>query len=244
MGPSRRYAIALVTVVLACLAGTASAQAPTGQITGRITDAQGNGLAAITVAAAPVSSPDSITETATDAAGNYVLTLAPGSYDVAFNTQDPVNDGYDSVTFGGPGPGPGSICTVCGGQAVTVVAGATTANIGAALRSPPFPQTGFVRPLSGKAIKVIAGRMAFSIGCHVEPTGCIGSARLRLSPSGPTIATTRVVVLPGRIGRLVFTIPSSIRSRLVRARHHSLAALVEVTTPPGHTITHFALVQR
>ena len=191
-----------------------------------------------------MSSPDAITVATTDASGNYVLALAPGSYDVAFNTQDPVNDSYDSVTFGGPGPGPGAICTVCGGQPVTVVAGGTTANVGAALRSAPFPQTGFVRPLSGKAIKVIAGRMTFSIGCHVEPTGCIGTARLRLSPSGPTIASTRVVVDPGRIGRLVFTIPASIRSRLRRAHRHSLAALVEVTTPPAHTITHFALVQR
>jgi hypothetical protein len=236
--------LTLVALVLAGLAGTASAQAPTGQISGRVTDDQGTGLPGITVAAAPSSSPDAITVATTDADGNYVLPLDPGSYDVAFNTQDPVNDSYDSVTFGGPGPGPGAICTVCGGQAVMVVAGVTTANIGAALRSAPFPQTGFVRPLSGKAIKVIAGRMTFSIGCHVEPTGCIGSARLRLSPSGPTIATTRVVVDPGRIGRLSFTIPASIRARLRRAHRHSLAALVEVITPPAHTITHFALIQR
>jgi hypothetical protein len=240
----RRSALALVALVLACLAATASAQAPTGQIAGRVTDDHGTPLAGITVAAAPLSSPDSITVTATDAAGNYVLALAPGDYNVAFNTQDPVDDNHDSVTFGGPGPSPGAICTVCGGRTVTVVAGGTTTGIGAALNSAPFPQTGFVRPLSGRAIKVIGGRMTFNIGCHVEPTGCIGTARLRVSPHGPTIATARVVVLPGRIGRLVFTIPQSIRSRLARAHDHSLAALVEVTTPPAHTVTHFALIQR
>lgn len=234
----------VLVVALAALSGPAAAQAPTGQITGLVTDTHGLPLAAITVAAAPVGSPDTDTLTATGTDGRYTLDLPPGSYVVAFNTIDPVNDAYDSVTFGGPGPPPGAVCTVCGGAALTVVAGAVTPNVGAALGSPPFPQTGTIRPLSGKVIKVIAGRMTFNIGCHIEPTGCLGTARLRLAPTGPTIATKRVAVLPGHIGRLVFNIPASVRARLSRARHHAVAALVEVTAAPAHTITRFSLVQR
>ena len=190
--------------------------------------------------------PDAVTVTTTDAAGNYVLALPAGAYDVAFNSTDPVNDGYDSVTFGGPGPAPGAVCTVCGGQAVTVAAGATTAGIGARLGSPPFPQTGHVSPLSGKAIRVVAGRMTFRMGCHIEPTGCLGTARLRLGhrANGPVVASVRVVVLPGTVGRLVFRLPAAFVARLRRAPHRSLAALVEISTPPAHTITRFALYDR
>jgi hypothetical protein len=240
----RWIAVGLLGLTLACLAAAASAQAPTGQITGRVTDDTGAGIANIVVAAAPVSSPDSFTEATTDATGSYSLTLPPGDYDVAFNTQDPVNDTYNGVTFGGPGPGPGAVCTICGGQAVTVTAGGVTANIGAALSTGTPPQTGTIRPLSGTAIKIHAGRLTFNFGCHVEPTGCIGTARLRFAPNGPTIATLRVVVDPNRIGRLVFQIPASISARVRRTHLHSVAALVEVTTPPGHFITHFRLVNR
>jgi hypothetical protein len=244
-------AISLVALVLggAGLAvgpRSAAAQAPTGAITGQVTDSHGSPLAGITVAAAPVSSPEAITLTSTDATGVYAVALAPGDYYVAFNTLEPVNDSYGAVTFGGPGPGPGAVCTVCGGRAVSVTAGATTSAIGAALASPPFPQTGFVRALSGKAIKVVGGRVSFRMGCHVEPTGCLGTARLRLGPSssGPTVATARVVVDPGRMAELVFRLPSSAIARLRRASHHALAASVEISAPPGHTFTRFELVQR
>ncbi len=84
------------------------------------------------------------------------------------------------------------------------------------------------------------------MGCHVEPTGCLGTARLRLghSVSGPTIATARVVVDPGRQAELVFRVPVSVIARLRRARHHALAASVEISAPPGHSFTRFELVQR
>jgi hypothetical protein len=222
----------------------ARAQAPTGQITGQVTDAGGMPLGGITVGAAPIAQPDAVVQTLTDAGGRYVLDVAAGDYDVAFNTLDPVNDGYDSVTFGGPGPGPGATCTICIGRTVTVVPGGVTSGIGAALASAPFPQTGFVRPLSGKAIRVLGGRLSFRMGCHVEPTGCLGTARLRLAPHGPTIATVRVVVFPGRAARLVFKVPAAVVARARAARRHSVAALVEITTPPAHTITRFRLVVR
>ena len=238
----------MVVLVLAAAmaAPTAGAQAPTGQITGQVTDAAGTPLAGISVAAAPVSMPDALTLTTTDASGNYVLALPAGEYDVAFNSVDPVNDGYDSVTFGGPGPAPGAVCTVCGGRAVAVVSGASTGGIGARLGSPPFAQTGYVSPLSGKAIRVVAGRMTFLIGCHIEPTGCLGTARLRLGrrAGGPVVASLRVVVTPGTVARLVFRLPAAVLTRLRRARHHSLAALVEISTPPSYTITRFALYAR
>jgi hypothetical protein len=233
-------------VALALAAGPAAAQSPAGQITGQVTDAAGTPLAGITVAAAPVSSPDAITLTTTDAAGDYTLELAPGAYDVAFNSVDPIDDGHDSVTYGGPGPGPGAVCTVCGGQAVTVAAGATTAGIGARLASPPFPPTGFLRPLSGKAIRVVGGLMSFRVGCHIEPNGCLGVAHLRLGhrAGGPIVASVRVAVAPGAAGRLVFRIPAGVLARLRRARHHALAALVDITAPPSHTITRFSLIDR
>jgi hypothetical protein len=227
-------------------AAPAVAQSPGGQITGQVTDAAGAPLPGITVAAAPVASPDAVTLTTTDAAGGYTLQLAPGDYDVAFNTIDPIDDRYDSVTFGGPGPAPGAVCTVCGGRPVTVAAGAVTAGIGARLSNPPFPQTGYVRPLSGTAIRVGGGRMIFRVGCHIEPTGCRGVARLRLGhrAGGPIVATVAVDVAPATSARLVFRIPSAVLSRLRRARHHALAALVEITAPPSHTITRFSLVDR
>jgi hypothetical protein len=242
-------AIGLVALVLCAWAiapAGAGAESPTGQITGQVTDARGAPLAGITVAAVPVANTDDLTQTTTDAAGRYVLDVPPGSYYVAFNTLDPVNDNYDNVTFGGPGPAAGAICTICGGQPVSVTAGSQTPAIGAALASSPFPQKGFVRPLSGKVIRVLAGRVTFNMGCHLEPTGCVGTARLRLgrSVANPVIATARVFVLPSRIGRLVFKLPRSVEDRLRRARRHALPALVEITARPSHTITRFELVER
>ena len=58
-------------------AATAGAQAADGQISGQVTDAAGMPLAGITVAAAPVSTPDALTPTTTDAAGNYALAVPP-----------------------------------------------------------------------------------------------------------------------------------------------------------------------
>ena len=134
---------------------------------------------------------------------------------------------------------------MCGGQAVTVAAGATTAGIGARLASPPFPQTGHVSPLSGKAIRVVP-----------EPDDLFDRLPHRADrlpgnrppaagrrAGGPTIASVRVVVMPGTVGRLVFRLPAAFVARLRRAPHRSLAALVEITTPPSHTITRFALVR-
>ncbi len=244
--PTRAIGLLAVLVGLAAGPGSAGAQAPIGVITGRVTDAHGAPLVGITVAAAPVSRPDAVTLASTDTTGAYVLTLAPGDYYVAFNTLEPIDDRYGPVTFGGPGPGPGAVCTVCGGRPVSVTAGGTTTGIGAALASPPFPQTGFVRPLSGKAIRVVGGRVSFRMGCHVEPTGCTGTARLRLGTrvSATPIASVRVAASPGQTAELVFRLPSSVIARLRRAARHVLAASVEISTPPAHTVTRFQLVQR
>jgi hypothetical protein len=251
MSRTLAYAIGLAALILAVAglavgSAAAGAQATTGEITGQVTDTHGMPLAGITVAAAPVHSPDAITLASTDANGAYVLPLPPGDYEVAFNTLEPVNDGYGGATFGGPGPGPETTCTVCGGRPVTVTAGGTTPGIGAALASPPFSQTGFVRPLSGGPIRVLGGRLTFRMGCHVEPTGCIGTARLRLGHliAGRVIASVKFVVLPGTVGQLVFRVPTSVIGRLRLARHRELAALVEITAPPAHTITRFELAQR
>jgi hypothetical protein len=103
-----------------------------------------------------------------------------------------------------------------------------------------------VRALNGKVIRVVNGRATFNLGCHLEPTGCVGTARLRLGHSltSPTIAAARVFVEPNRVAHLVFKLPRSVEARLRRAAHHALPALVEITARPSHTVTRFQLVER
>ncbi|HEY5195547.1 MAG TPA: carboxypeptidase-like regulatory domain-containing protein [Solirubrobacteraceae bacterium] len=229
------------------LAGALPAGAATGdgQITGRVTDGNGVPLGDITVAAVPVGG-DTIVTTKSKADGTYILELAPGSYDVGFNAQvvAKTNIDYQSVIFGGPGPGPTDTCTVCGGAPVTVTAGVDTTNVSALLPPAGFTQTGSVRPLSGNTIGTVGGRITFKIGCHEDPTGCHGTANLRLgtTTSGPIIARATVSVSNGNVANLHFTIPLSVRSRLVRAGTRGLQATVAISTAHGpKSVTHFKL---
>jgi len=73
----RRLGIGAIALVVACLlAGSASAQQTTGNITGRVTDAQGGALPGVTVAARQVETGFSRTSV-TDGEGVYTLTGLP-----------------------------------------------------------------------------------------------------------------------------------------------------------------------
>ncbi len=236
-------ALAAALFMLAVGSPVAVAQTGDGQITGVVADSGGHPIADITVAAVPVGG-DTIVSTKTKANGAYVLNLAPGFYDVAFNAQvvAKINLSYQTVIFGGPGPGPDETCTVCDGAPVPVAAGVVTANIDGVLPPGQATQTG-IRPLSGNTIGLVNGRIAFKLGCHVDPAGCHGTANLRLgtSTSGPLIATAKVAIRSGEVGLLHFTIPPSVRSRLARAGVRGLRALVTVTTPHARSVTRFKL---
>jgi hypothetical protein len=233
-------------LLLLGLAGALPAGAATGdgQITGRVTDGNGVPLGDITVAAVPVGG-DTIVTTKSKADGTYILELAPGSYDVGFNAQvvAKTNIDYQSVIFGGPGPGPNDTCTVCGGAPVTVTAGVDTTNVSALLPPAGFTQTGSVRPLSGNTIGAVNGRISFKIGCHVDPAGCHGTANLRLgsATSGTIIASTRVAVRTSGVEVLHFTIPSSVLRRLPKAGTRGIEANVAISTPHARSVTRFKL---
>jgi hypothetical protein len=239
------YLAAFLTAGLLVI-GTAAAVAATGegQISGRVTDGNGAPLGDITVAAVPVGG-DAIVTVKTNSDGLYILTLDPGTYDVGFNAQvvAKTNIDYQSVIFGGPGPGPNEDCTVCDGAPVTVTAGVVTTNINGLLPPAAFTQTGSIRPLSGNTIGTVNGRISFKLGCHVDPAGCHGTANLRLgsTTSSTIIATAHVAVATGNVGVLHFTIPASVLARLRRAGTRGITANVAISTPHAHTVTRFKL---
>ncbi|HWH11663.1 MAG TPA: carboxypeptidase-like regulatory domain-containing protein [Solirubrobacteraceae bacterium] len=239
-----RWAAALAAIILLTAVGPAGAATGEGQITGRVTDGNGIPLADITVAAVPVGG-DTLVTTKSRSDGTYILSLDPGTYDVGFNAQvvAKINIDYQTVIFGGPGPGPTETCTVCGGAPVTVSPGVVTTNINALLPPAAFTQNGSIRPLSGNTIGAVNGRISFKIGCHVDPAGCHGTANLRLgsSTSGTIIATTRVSVVTSGVSVLHFTIPSSVLTRLRRAGTRGIEANVAVSTPHAHSVTRFKL---
>jgi carboxypeptidase family protein len=237
-------ATTLVLLVSAAGALPAGADSSEGQITGRVTNGNGVPLSDITVAAVPVGG-DTIVTTKSNSAGVYLLTLDPGTYDVGFNAQvvAKINIDYQTVIFGGPGPGPTENCVVCDGAPVTVTAGVVTTNINALLPPAAFTQHGTIRPLSGNTIGAVNGRITFKLGCHVDPTGCHGTANLRLgtSTSGTIIATAHVAVATSDVGVLHFTIPASILARLRRAGTHGIEANVAISTPHASSVTRFKL---
>jgi len=237
----------LTTAVLvfgAAAAAPAGAQTGEGQISGSVTDGNGVPLAGITVAAVPVGG-TAIVTTESNAAGNYILDLDPGTYDVGFNAEvvAKINTDYDTVIFGGPGPGPDDDCVVCGGAPVTVNAGEVTTNVDGLLPPAPFTQDGTIRPLSGDTIGTVNGRISFKVGCHEDPTGCHGTANLRLgsSTSAPIIARATVSIGTSEVGVLHFTIPASVRSRLQKAGRKGIEANVAITTPESRSVTRFKL---
>jgi hypothetical protein len=245
MSRVQAYLAAFLTAAL-LLIGTAAASAATGegQITGRVTNGNGAPLGDITVAAVPVGG-DTIVSTKTRSDGTYILNLEPGTYDVGFNAQvvAKTNIDYQSVIFGGPGPGPNDDCTVCDGAPVTVTAGVVTTNVNGLLPPAGFTQTGSIRPLSGNTIGAVNGRISFKLGCHVDPAGCHGTANLRLgsATSGAIIATAHVAVATSAVGVLHFTIPASVLHRLQRAGTRGLEANVAISTPHAHSVTRFKL---
>jgi Carboxypeptidase regulatory-like domain len=225
----------------------AGAQTGEGQISGRVTDGNGVPLANITTAAVPVGG-DEIVTTKTNADGDYILTLDPGTYDVGFNAEvvAEVNTNYNSVIFGGPGPGPTDTCTVCGGAPITVTAGVVTTNISAALPPASFTQTGTLRPLSGKILRAVNGRFAFTVGCHEYPNGCTGTADLRLgtSTSGPVISRAAVSIPGILVAKLRFTLPIAVRHRLEKLGNRGLEANIAIVTPQSTLVTRFKLRER
>ena len=222
---------------------TGTTTMPAGLITGRVTGSNGQPLAGISVVAAPAGNDTLLTQGATDANGNYALVLAPGSYDIAFNALDPVNSDYAAEVYGGPGPSASDSCLVCRGAPQVVTNGAVTAGIDAVL-GPPV-QKGTIRALSGNTIKVLGNRINFRFGCHEDGIGCVGKGVLRLSSTrGPIVSTAHFQVQSNRTATLHFTIPSTVRARLQRARNHALAAVVQLMTTPSSTTTKFTLVAR
>jgi Carboxypeptidase regulatory-like domain len=248
MSRAQAHLAALLTTgaVLVCLvlAGVAGAQTGEGQITGVVTDTSGGPLAGITVAAVPVGS-DTIVTTKTNSSGVYVITLDPGTYDVGFNVEvvAEVNTDYLSEIYGGPGPTSTETCIVCGGAPVTVTAGVVTTGINETLPPAPFTQTGTIRPLSGDTIGTVDGRISFKVGCHEDPTGCHGTANLRLgsTTTTPIIARATVSIAPSDVAVLHFTIPLAVRQRLQKAGKRGLEATVAITTPQSRSVTHFRL---
>jgi hypothetical protein len=220
----------------------AAAASGEGQITGRVTNTSGAPLPDITVAAVTLGG-EAIVSTKSRADGTYVLTLDPGTYDVGFNAEvvAKINVEYQTVIFGGPGPGPTDACTVCGGAPVTVAAGVLTPNINGVLPPSPFTQPK-IRPLSGNTIGLVNGRINFKVGCH-DPAGCRGTANLRLgsTTSATVIARARLSIGNGDVGVLHFTIPQSVRRRLQRAGTGGVEANVAVSTPDARSVTRFKL---
>jgi hypothetical protein len=244
---SRLAGLIAAALLVFGLAGAVPAGALTGdgQITGRVTDGNGTPLADITVAAVPVGG-DTIVDAKTRSDGVYLLTqLPPGTYNVGFNAQvvEKINTDYQTVIFGGPGPGPNDDCTVCDGAPVTVTAGVVTTNINALLPPAAFTQMGSIRPLSGNTIGTVNGRISFKYGCHVDPAGCHGTANLRLgsSTSGQIIATATVSTGTSDVGVLHFTIPLSVRARLQKAGTRGVQANIAINTPHAKSVTRFKL---
>ncbi|GAC1435151.1 MAG: hypothetical protein NVSMB51_03970 [Solirubrobacteraceae bacterium] len=224
------------------LAPAAAQTSGDGAITGTVVDEHGAALAGVSVAASPVGSA-SVVQSSTDSAGAYRLSLAPGDYNVAFNLLGPQNLNYESVVFGGPGPAPNASCVVCGGQTVTVTAGATTGNVNARLPAAAFTRSGYVRPLSGKTIRVGHGTLKFKFGCHEYPDGCKGFARLRLGRSAIStpIRVVQFAASANEVRILRFKLPASLTARLRSARNHQLTANVELNTPRSRTVTRFKI---
>lgn len=240
------FSVSILATLLA-LAGAATtvadAGADAGRITGEVTTAAGAPLAGIDVAATPVGG-DSVVQTTSDGSGRYTLGLDPGTYDVGFNAPvfGPIDIDYQTTIYGGPGPGPANTCVICHGAPVTVTAGSVTSGIDASLSPAPFTLTGFVRPLSGKTIRAVGGRLTFNVGCHEYPHGCTGTGDLRVG--GAAIAATSFSFPVNSVGALHFTIPLSVRRRLRKAKARGLAAVVDVVTQQSRTTTHFKLVER
>lgn len=235
-------ATAAALVLLAVVPHAVGAQTTDGAIIGRVTDSGGRPLADITVAAVPVGG-DTIVSTKTKADGTYVLILAAGTYDVGFNAQvvAKINLSYQTVIFGGPGPGPNESCTVCDGAPVAVTPGIVTPEVNGALPPGQSSRTG-IRPLSGNTIGLVNGRIGFKLGCHEDPSGCHGTANLHLGgTSGPFVASAKVSIRPSEVAVVHFKIPASVRSRLQRAGTRGLRATVAVTTAHGRSVTHFKL---
>ncbi|MEA2370360.1 MAG: Carboxypeptidase regulatory-like domain [Solirubrobacteraceae bacterium] len=235
-------ALAATLIAFGVVAPSAGAQTTDGAIIGRVTDSGGRPIPDITVAAVPVGG-DTIVSTKTKADGTYVLILASGTYDVGFNAQvvAKINLSYQTVIFGGPGPGPNENCTVCGGAPVSVAPGVVTPDVNGALPPGQSSRTG-IRPLSGNTIGLVNGRISFKLGCHEDPSGCHGTANLHLGgTSGPIVASAKVSIRPSEVAVIHFKIPPSVRGRLQRAGTRGLQATVAVTTAHGRSITHFKL---
>jgi hypothetical protein len=100
--------------------------------------------------------------------------------------------------------------------------------------------------LSGNTIKIVANRISFRFGCHEDGMGCVGKGVLRIGTTtkDPIVSTVHFVVFPNHTTTLHFTVPRAIRTRLARAKHHALAAIVQLSTPPSSTTTKFTLVSR
>jgi Carboxypeptidase regulatory-like domain len=223
--------------------GTTST-APAGLITGHVTDASGQPVVGVSVAAAVNGSDAVAAQTTTDSNGAYALVLAPGSYIVAFNALDPTDDDFAPVVYGGPGPTGGEGCQFCHGQAQVVTNLGDTAGIDAVLRPPV--QTGTVRPLSGHVIKVIDNHVTFRFGCHENGIGCEGKGVLRIggSTQDPVVSTVSFEVAPNHTKTLEFAVPAADRARLKKANRQKLQAIVQLTTGPSSTTTKFTLTDR
>jgi carboxypeptidase family protein len=223
---------------------TGSSNVPAGVIAGRVTGPDGQALPNISVVAAPAGNDAMLTQTTTDAGGNYALVVAPGSYDVAFNSLDPTDSRYAPQVYGGPGPSATDTCLVCGGAPQVVVNGQITAGIDAMLEVPV--QKGTIRPLSGNTIRVIDNRLSFRFGCHEDGIGCVGKGVLRIgtSTSAAVVSTVHFTVFSDHTATLHFVVPSAVRARLKKAKHNALPAIVQLTTTPSSTTTKFTLVLR
>lgn len=232
--------------VLRATTGTTGATQPAGLITGRVTGPSGQPIPGVSVVAAPAGNDPAapLTQTVTDANGDYALVLAPGSYDIAFNALDPTDDNYAEQVYGGPGPAAADQCQVCFGEPQVVTNGGNTAGIDATLE-PPM-QKGTIRPLSGNTIRVIGTKLSFKFGCHEDGTGCVGKGVLKIgtTTSAPVVASVKFVVFPNHTLTLHFTVPASVRARLKKAKHNALPAIVQLTTVPSSTTTKFTLVDR
>jgi hypothetical protein len=213
-------------------------------ISGRVTGPDGQAAPGISVVAAPAGNDAMLTQGVTDANGSYALVVAPGSYDVAFNTLDPTDSRYAAQVYGGPGPSATDTCLVCGGAPQVVVANAITSGINATLEVPV--QKGTIRPLSGNTIRVVDNRLTFRFGCHEDGIGCVGKGVLRIgsSSSAAVVSTVHFMVDSNHTSTLHFVVPSAVRARLKKAKHNALAAVVQLTTTPSSTTTKFTLVLR
>jgi hypothetical protein len=223
---------------------TGVSNVPAGVIAGQVTGPDGQALPGISVVAAPAGNDAMLTQTTTDASGNYALVVAPGSYDIAFNALDPTDSRYAAQVYGGPGPSATDTCLVCGGAPQVVTAGAITSGINATLEVPV--QKGTIRPLSGNTIRVIDNRLSFRFGCHEDGIGCVGKGVLRIGTStkAAVVSTVHFTVFSDHTSTLHFVVPSAARARLRKAKHNALPAIVQLTTTPSSTTTKFTLVLR